>query len=169
MKEYAIILDLDNTLVYSTIKGTIPENNTREEWDEFLKNNEYYNVKYMEPIFETIELLEKFYKGFLYYKPKFIFLTAREDTANGLVRLNTYRFIKNNFSMFDTPHCYNRDYLLLMRKENDFRTNTEVKEDYLKNYILPNYEPLFAFEDEEENVKMFSRNGVVTLKVYNKE
>ena len=169
MKQLAIILDLDNTLLRSTIKNDIPQNNTREEWNNFLLNNNYFDNTYVEPIKGAIELLEGYYNKFMYYSPTFIFLTAREDTANGLVRLNSYRFIKNNFSIFKSPYCYNRDYILLMRKENDFRTNKEVKEDYLTNVILPNYEPVFAFEDEEDNIEMFTKNGILTFRPYNKE
>lgn len=165
----AIIVDLDGTVLSSNFKHTIPQNNTREEWDDFHKLNHFYNPSKLTPIKEVIDVIESIYTSKKYFKPMIVFLTAREDTADGLIRLNTYRFIKNNFKIFDSPHCYNRDYMLLMRNKDDFRSSEEIKEDFLKNIIIPNYIPVLAFEDEENNTNMFKNNGITVLRVYNKE
>ena len=163
----AIIVDLDGTVVSNDFKHELPKNNTREEWDNFHKLNYFYNHNKLSPIKEVIDIIESIYTSKKYFKPIIIFLTARENTD--IIRLNTYRFIKNNFKIFDSPHCFNRDYILLMRNKNDFRPSAEVKEDYLKNFIIPNYIPILAFEDEENNTNMFKNNGVTVLRVYDKE
>lgn len=55
-----------------------------------------------------------------------------------------------------------------MREENDLRPNYEVKEQILKEQILPFYDVLFALDDEDNNVEMFRKNGIVVLQVKDK-
>jgi len=165
----AIIVDLDGTILSNSSRHAIPQDNIREEWDNFHRLNYFYNPNKLTPIKEVIDIIESIYNGKKYFKPMVIFLTGREDTSNGLIRLNCYRFIKQNFKIFSSPYCYNRDYKLLMRKENDFRPSDKVKEDFLKNEIIPNYIPILAFDDEESNINMFKKNNITALRVYNKE
>lgn len=52
---------------------------------------------------------------------------------------------------------------LFMRPENDFRKDDVVKEEILKQQILPRWRPFFAIDDRRQVVDMWRRNGIVTL------
>ena len=53
-----------------------------------------------------------------------------------------------------------------MRKENDYRPSGIVKEEFLKNDILPYYNVTLAFDDDESNKNMFLKNGITVLQPY---
>lgn len=165
----AIIVDLDQTIALENFVGDLPSNNSREEWDNFHKDRCYYSLEHFTPILETIDVIEGYYNGFKFYKPTIIFMTAREDTHNGLIRLNSYRFIKKYFKSFNSVWDYNCAYKLLMRKENDYRPSSEVKQDMLNDVIEQGYQPLLAFDDDDENRKMFLNNGITVFQVYSKD
>lgn len=167
IKQKAIIVDLDWCCCYEPFIGDVPQNSNREEWDKFHEDRYFYSPKSYRPIREIIDLIEGYYNS-SYIKPMIIFLTSREDTAQGLIRLNSYRFIRKNFKCFHRPQDYNRSYLLLMRKEDDYRPSAEIKEEYLHE-ILKNYNVIMAFDDDKNNVNMFVENGVTTLQVYSKD
>jgi hypothetical protein len=167
LKQKCIIIDLDWTVCYEPFIGDLPYGVEygREAWDEYHAKREFYSTKIFKPIREISELIEGYYNS-CYVKPMVIFLTSREDTANGLIRLNSYRFIRKNFKCFHDPRDYGRRYHLLMRKENDYRPSGIVKEEFLKNDILPYYNVTLAFDDDESNKNMFLKNGITVLQPY---
>ena len=156
-KKNAIILDIDNTIVYDTYKVLLPNNNTREEWNKFHENKLYY----MPECFKIIKNVQDLIQRFLYSfeeMPHVIFMTSREDTAQGIIKYNTLRTIKDFFGELHIP------YELLMRKENDYRPSAEVKQELL-NQILENYNVLFAIDDDDSNIQMFNKNKLITFKI----
>jgi hypothetical protein len=165
IKKNCIIVDLDGTVVLDKNIKSLPLSLNRDEWNNFHKEKDMYHPDSFKPVTEVIDLIERYYNSF-YETPYVIFLTAREDTGFGLIGCNTLLFIRKNFEIFNSPKCYKRDYNLLMRKENDFRSSVEIKEDFLTNEILPNFNVLLAFDDEENNIKMFQKHGITALKVY---
>ena len=164
MKHKCIIVDIDETIAYEPFKDDLPYGveNKRETWDEYHKKRKYYSTKIIKPIRETIELIEGYYNN-SYTTPTVIFLTARENTHNGLILLNTYRFIRKYFKCFNNPQDFGRKYYLLMRKENDYRPSYEIKEEYLRDNILPYYKVILAFDDDESNKDMFLKNGITVI------
>lgn len=156
-KKDAIILDIDNTIVYDTYNVHLPLNNTREEWDKFHENKLYY----IPELFRINKYIQDLIQRFLYSFeeiPYVIFMTSREDTAQGIIKYNTLRTIKDFFGELNTT------YELLMRNENDYRPSSEVKQDLL-NKVLEKYNILFAMDDDETNIQMFNNNKITTLKV----
>lgn len=153
MKQKAIIVDIDGTLTRDPL---IIKNKSREGRDIFYeKIDNYLRVKreLINPIVDLIKLI------FNYSNIKIIFLTAREDRYD--IKENTIKFLENKI-LYDLGYCC---FDLYMREENDLRLNYEVKEQILKEQILPFYDVLFALDDEDNNVEMFRRNGIVTLQV----
>lgn len=157
-KKQAIILDIDNTIVKDIINVDLPQNNTREEWDEFHKSKLYY----IPELYKIIKPIQDLIQRYLYSfedVPHIIFMTARENTADGVIKYNTIRTIE------EFLNGLNVSYDLYMRDENDYRDSFLVKEDLFKKFILNKYDILFVFDDDESNIKMFNRNNVSTLKV----
>lgn len=160
-KKTCIIVDLDNTVCGVKNPQPLPIENTREQWDIFHKKVKFYHPKTLYPIKPVIEIIENFFNKGVYV----IFMTAREDCAKGLVRLNSYRFIKKHFKQFNKPQSFNNDYKIIMRQPNDFRSSSEVKQDLLTKCVLPYYNVIMALDDDENNIQMFSNNNILTLKV----
>ena len=153
MKQKAIIVDIDGTLTRDPL---LINDKSREGRDVFYqKIDEYLRVKreLIKPVVNLIQLI------FNYSNIKIIFLTAREDRYD--IKENTIKFLENKI-LCDCDYC---SFDLYMREENDLRLNYEVKEQILKEEILPFYDVLFALDDEDENVEMFRRNGILVLQV----
>lgn len=167
-KKRCIIVDIDETIctVKDKYKIDIPKTINREDWDNFLKKRDYYNPKQFKPIKNIIEIVEGLTK---FNQDLFIFfVTARENIEGKPMYLNTYRLIRKCFKSLEEPKLLGRKYKIMMRKENDFRTNQEVKEEILHD-ILENFIPALAIDDEAENVDMFQKYGIPCLKVCKRE
>lgn len=164
LKQKCIIIDIDETIAYEPFTDDLPYSaeNKREAWDEYHAKRKFYSTKIIKPIRETIELIEGYYNS-CHVKPTVIFLTARENTHNGLILLNTYRFIRKYFKCFNSPQDFGNKYYLLMRPENDYRPSDIIKEQYLKDNILPYYNVVLAFDDDIRNIDMFLKNGITVL------
>ena len=159
-KQNCIIVDLDGTTAIEKDRVGIPKSNNREEWDKFHLDKKMYSLDEFKPAYEIINLIKAYYKGFI-MDIIIIFLTAREDTLNGEIRKNTQQFIDTYFESIPKE---NR--ILFMREENDYRKSHEVKESFLLDKILPHYNVVMAFDDEENNIQMFNKYGITCLKVY---
>lgn len=157
-KRKAIIIDIDNTLCIDKIQTVIPSSDKRSEWDKFHIEHEWYKVDNFIPIQETID-----YVNFLYNKYQnnvmFIFMSAREDHINSKVQWNTLRFIFKYFPQFNAQN-YGKNYMLILRCFNDFRTDEKVKKDLYNMFINGTFEPYIAIDDKKENVQMFKEVGV---------
>ena len=105
-----------------------------------------------------------YFLNFNYDEVEVLFLTAREDTEDGLIKYNTEKFIRNSF-----PLLQQQDFKLFMRPENDFRPSHQVKEQILTEEILPIYDVIMAFDDDRNNIKMFINNGITALEVHSKD
>lgn len=168
-KQNCIIVDIDDTVARTTLNVSPPDmslqpvgTKLRDIWDKYHKDVKYYGLEYMKPLHNVINLIE----GYTHYCciSHVIFLTGREDNENGLIRLNTARFISKYFEGYSSPAKCNE--YLLMRPKDDYRPNDVVKEELLTKYVLPEYNVLIAFDDNEANVKMFKNYGISVVKPY---
>lgn len=82
---------------------------------------------------------------------KIIFLTARDSKCRGYTQYQLQQ-------LFDFPIH------LDMRLHDDLRTDTEVKEDYIKEY-LEKYKILLCIDDNINNCEMYKRYELPTLHV----
>lgn len=168
-KKKCIIIDIDDTLVFENYLDDLPEDNCRESWDEYHKCRKFYDPDQYNPIQQVVDIVKCFY----IYKccePFLIFLTSREDTYNGKIRTNTLRLIYKLFGDILSVRSLGfgkNSHALLMRKENDYRPSAVVKEDLLNEYVLNDYQPILAIDDDTSNIKMFISKGAVGLQVYN--
>lgn len=83
-----------------------------------------------------------------------IFLTARSEVCYDET-LNWLR--EHNFPLMD--------YMLLMRKENDYRPSKVVKKELYETYIKGKLNVLCAFDDKSDVVEMWRENGIKALQV----
>ena len=87
---------------------------------------------------------------------KIIFITAREDRFNS--RKDTeIELIK---AIGDI------DFMLLMRKDDDFRESSKVKKELYKEHVKNKYNVLFVADDDKKNIKMFKKQGITGLRYY---
>lgn len=166
IKEDCVIVDIDDTVARLTLNVIPPhmnpdlvEQKLRVIWDKYHADVKFYDPQYIEPITPMIELIENYANTNF---AEIIFLTGRESGANGKIRLNTWEFIHKNFERFSHLKFHVNRYLL-MREPNDFRPNDVVKEELLTKYVLPEYNVLMAFDDNEANVEMFKRHNILTI------
>lgn len=151
-KPSVIICDIDRVIVDSREwERHIPEDNRdREGWKKFLKFN--YLAKPNKFMINFVTLLSKVFPIF--------FVTSRENYSNSRVIAKVQISNFSDGKLKVGPLYPNK---LFMRDAEDYREAHEVKEDILKNKILPNYQPILAIDDNDENIAMFKRHGIRTF------
>ena len=165
IKNDAIIVDIDGTLTKDSLLIDIGDVNPREDRDFYLKKYSWYNqnvppcstVPLREPVVEIVK--REMRRGVIPF-----FVTAREDAidaTNGSTRKNTLDYLRFIFSGLTIA-----EEQLLMRTYNDFSPNYEVKEEIYNKYIKGRYNVLYCLEDEEKNVEMFRKNGLLVLQIH---
>lgn len=166
IKLNCVIVDIDDTVARLTLDVKPPYMNPdvvgqklRLVWNKYHADVKFYSPQFIEPIKPMIELIETYANK---HFAEIIFLTGREGVQNGQIRFNTWTFIHENFERYNGLSLPYNDYLF-MREPNDFRPNDVVKEEILTKYILPRYDVLMAFDDNEDNVKMFKKHNILTI------
>ena len=142
MKKDIVIVDIDGTIakVGDRLKYLQQE---PKDWDSF-----YEHCDEDEPIEDSIRVVKDLY--FCGYN--IVFCTGRRES----VRTKTMEWIKKYLNF--NP-C---GYRLLMRKDNDWRHDTEVKPQMLD---FPASEVLFVLEDRNSMVKKWRELGYTCLQV----
>lgn len=152
MKRKCIICDIDNVYVDSREweKYLPKRKDDRKGWNTLLQHigkcvpNDF--------IIRLINILAQNYPIF--------FITSREGTET-LRRLTVEQI--EEFSEGNILLRADSKHKLYMRECDDFREPYKVKEEILLRDVLPNYEPIMAFEDDENNVKMYRKYGIDTI------
>lgn len=130
-KPNAIIVDIDGTLSIMKDRGPF-------DWDKVDRDEVNH------PVADFIEVLSDAYDSEL----TILLLSGRD----GSCRMLTEFWLTENKIPYDH---------LLMRKEGDYRKDSIIKEEILHNYILPNYNVLYAIDDRLQVVKdCWFKNGI---------
>ena len=153
MKERAVIIDLDGTLVNNAVRLENNLQRRRENltnpqirWDEFFAQT----MEYDQPHRWCLEMVRAFsLQGF-----KILFLTGRMATKS------TKAVTEQWLTTYVGPGI---NYELIMRKNRDFRKNEQIKHDILTREILPRYNVLFAIDDMKANIDMMRTLGIPAL------
>lgn len=148
MKQKAVIIDLDGTLVdnHARVDNIVKEHGLPARWDSVFKDTDKLDM----PAPWCMEIVKSMSKSGY----KIIFLTGR--SATDTTKPATQRWI-NNYVPLDV------DYELIMRLKNDYRGNAIVKMEIMNTKILPFYDVLFAIDDMKVNVDMFRNMGITAL------
>lgn len=139
-----IIVDIDGTIskIGDRLKYLQQE---KKDWDSF-----YEHCDEDEPIKDIIQLVEDMYDACY----TIIFCTGRRES----VRTKTMRWIEDNLFIGSM-------WRLFMRKDGDWRHDTEVKPELLeKNNITPD-DVLFILEDRDSMVQKWRELGYRCLQV----
>lgn len=134
-KPACILVDIDGTLSNS------------EQRDIFMfQAEEIYTDRVIEQVAYFVRKMNE-------DNVKVVFCSGREDRFREI----TEKWLKEKCKL---------DYdALFMRKTGDFRNDALVKEDMLKEQILPKYTPLFAIDDRKRVKQMWVKNGVFVFDV----
>lgn len=155
----AIVVDIDGCITDNSLMIPFPTGNARKDRDKFYRQVKYYDMWKCDKIKPLMPVINLVYALRMNENITPIFITAREDTCNGKIRKNTLDFLREHIG-FGIQNSQ-----LLMREENDLRPNYEVKQDLYNKYVKDRFNVLFALDDEENNVEMFRKNGVLALHV----
>jgi hypothetical protein len=141
MKPSAIIVDLDGTLTDCShrlkyFKG--PE----KDWAKLEAG-----IPEDGPIRPIIELVNRYKNG------KIIFVTGRAERT----RADTLHWIYDHTGL----KCFD----LLMRPDDDYREDWQVKRDTYNRLIAPFYNVRFVLEDRQQCVDMWREKGLTCLQV----
>lgn len=146
MNKTRIIVDIDGTIskVGERLKYLQQE---PKDWDSF-----YADCFDDEPIPEVIGLVQDLYESL----NDIIFCTGRRESC----REATIKWLKNNLGYKVATGS-----LLLMRKNNDHRHDTEVKPELLKNAGIEFDSIACVLEDRNSMVKKWRELGLICLQV----
>lgn len=155
MKQKAIIIDLDGTLVDNGVRALNHLGRRRENlndpqirWDEFFESS----LEYDKPHKWCQEICESFVNDGYHI----IFLTGRMETES------TKRVTEQWLLTYCSQHVMENS-TLIMRPNKDFRFNQVVKMELMGTKILPYYDVLFAIDDMKKNIDMFRNFGITAL------
>lgn len=143
----AIVLDLDGVILRTEpiFKEILMQDLTGDaKWDYFCANCNREDI-------EVIEGFKEFYKVLINALPLAIIIsTARNEKC----RQSTVEKLLKEHIIFD--HLY-------MRKDGDYRSSAEVKEEHLKE-IMESYEVAAFVDDDLSNCEMARRLGIFAIR-----
>lgn len=141
-KEKAIIVDIDGTLANIDHRRHLVEGE-KKDWKQF--NYEAVNDT---PNKAVVELCSKFSYS---YPIKILFVSGRNESLRTLTKMQ----IKDWLNIYD--------YELFMRKNDDFRRDTELKLEIFSQVIKDKYDILFAVDDNKDIVDLWRFLGIFTF------
>ena len=143
-----IIVDLDGTIADCSHRLHLIQGE-KKDWNAFYKACK--DDKPIERVLSIVNTLEEYHD--------LVFITGRSE----ICREETYEWLDKNSYMTCSE--------LLMRKEGDFRPDTEVKKELLDEYLNKNnmncdYDSVeMVFEDRSSVVKMWRELGLTVCQV----
>ena len=127
------------------IDGTLAHNDNRDIYD-------LSKIKT-----DTIDDTVRFLNSIIPNDVHVIVLSGRTEKDGKLdVKQKTIEWLRENGVRFDD---------IFMRKENDYRNDSIVKQEILEDHIIPKYNILFAVDDRERVVQMMRKMNIVVFQV----
>lgn len=146
-KKNAFIFDLDGTLANLDHRLVYIETKPKN-WKAF--NNKVYEDTVIENVSRVLHSLKDAYD--------IIFLSGRE--ANDITRKKTVEWLNDKLRV---PVVYGQN--LFMRNKGDYRPDTEIKIELMKEFVEPHYNVIGIFDDRASVVKMWRDNGYFVFDV----
>ena len=146
MSKNIVVVDIDGTIakVGDRLKYLQQE---KKDWDAF-----YEHCDEDEPIKDIIELIELMQ----IHEYNIVFCTGRRESVRK----------KTEYWLFKNIWCL-REYKLLMRKDGDWRHDTEVKPELLQKASITPDDVYFILEDRDSMVAKWRELGYRCLQVAN--
>jgi FMN phosphatase YigB (HAD superfamily) len=155
MKKY-VVIDIDGTVADASHRIHLITGDAKKNWKEFFKQAEFDA-----PHVDMIDIIENLLQG----DPSLdvVFCTGRSDEIRDI----TISWLNDKFWSLDFDEDDDEDILLLMRKEGDYRPDTEVKVELLSEAGITPANTLCIFEDRDGVVQVLRTNGFRVLQVAN--
>ncbi len=145
MKQKAIICDLDGTLYDARARQEIHLLGPKKDFDAFHRDAENDDVH-----FWCAQLLQAMRnQGF-----QTVFTSGRDDTY----RPQTVDWINRHLLWKEGS-----SYCLFMRPAGNYTPDDQMKEDWYRSTIEPNFEVLFAIDDRKRVAQMWRKLGITCL------
>jgi hypothetical protein len=148
-KPYAWIFDIDGTVADITHRAHLIEKSADRptiDWDDFFKD------MHLDSLFPWAKDLVDICRLREY---NILFVTGRSEKY----RERTEQWF------FDKLRLYPPQYQMFMRETDNYIQDDLMKEDILKNRILPHFDVGVVVEDRRRVVDMYRRNGLRVLHV----
>lgn len=139
----AIIVDLDGTLSDPEHRRHLVAGPGKKDWDRF--TSEAKNDPPMRHVIDVVQAMA--HDGY------YVLIVSGRDNR---VREDTITWLAKHGVPWDE---------LTMRPDGDYTEDSKLKEQWLKEKILPRYEILFALDDRSRVVEMWRRNGIPCFQV----
>jgi acid phosphatase class B len=142
MEKNIIVVDIDGTITKVGDRLKYLQQKPKD-WDSF-----YEHCDEDEPVMEIIDMVD-----ILSERYKIVFCTGRRES----VREKTQEWMNDFFINIDDP-------IIIMRPNNDYRHDTEMKPELLQKYV--DLEDVsFILEDRDSMVKKWRELGLTCLQV----
>jgi acid phosphatase class B len=142
MKKNIIVVDIDGTITKVSDRLKYLQQKPKD-WDSF-----YEHCDEDEPVMEIIDMVD-----ILSERYKIVFCTGRRES----VREKTQEWMNDFFINIDDP-------IIIMRPNNDYRHDTEMKPELLQKYV--DLEDVsFVLEDRNSMVQKWRELGLTCLQV----
>jgi hypothetical protein len=150
------IIDIDGTVANIEHRLHYIEKSPKD-WDAFFKACVY--DKPIEPMFKMLHHLD-LGKAL---NTKFIYVTGRPERS----REDTMIWLTKPHNLGTDGSYWNLPYpkILYMRQEGDYREDCLVKKEILQRIREDGFEPILAFDDRTQVVKMWREEGIQCLQV----
>lgn len=153
MKQRAIICDLDGTLINCEHRLHFIQGE-KKDWKSFLHPE---NIKkdtineWCKTILQRFEFANN--NGTKNKQIHILYVTGRNKSCSSET-INT---------LLSSGFCWNHDKNLFMRKNEDFREDSVIKEEIYRTHIEPFYDVIFCIDDRQQVVDMWRRIGLICL------
>lgn len=146
-----VIFDIDSTLANCSHRLHFIQSKPKN-WKAF-----FAGMEYDKPIDATVEVLRCLAMAEDDYgtQHRIIFCTGRPSSHEAMTRQWLVKHIGD----------WTEDCPLFMRESGDYRPDYEVKQDLLAVMYEHGFDPKIAFEDRDQVVDMWRRNGIMCYQV----
>lgn len=147
MKQKAVIIDIDGTLSNSLHVELFKKPTSGTDWEKWMASNRFAAVN--EWCKELCVAMQR--RGY-----RLIFVTARSTGFNGLEITREWLNAHLN-----PEGIY--EYELIMRPENDFRPDIDVKLMLYTTLVAPHYDIMFAVDDKAAIIDLWRNLNIPAL------
>lgn len=142
------------TIVFD-IDGTLADLSHRLKWVQGEEKNwdKFYGEVEKDDVIEPVAQLFILYSSFLVPRAKLICITGRPERT----RKATLKWFRENIGPVPDE--------IYMRKDHDFRPDTEIKKEWIEKLQKDGYKIKMAFEDRDRVVKMYRDLGIQCCQV----
>jgi predicted secreted acid phosphatase len=147
MKQKAVIVDIDGTISNSPHVAQFTSPEGKVDWEAWISSTRFAPIN--EWCKEICVAMQR--RGY-----RLIFMTARSSNFNG--HEITREWLNNHLN---SEGIF--EYELMMRPKDDFRPDSEIKQDLYWTSVYPHYDVLFAVDDKHNIIDLWRNLNIPAL------